>query len=170
MCFACNCLLAPMLSWFTPLLLTTTSSVHYTVSSCHRYARAEQVCHDKYCLVTDFIYPASQDLRFFCIIIYTLRGTIFLSNWCWNVCDLPLRLLFLGGKNPFSQLETFCVYELPCYFFLVMKIFYSLDISNSAKLGCFPFPRLILPSGSRAQWLEHQSPSTNLLFAMCHSV
>lgn len=163
MFFARNCLLAPMLSWFIPLFLTTTSSVRYTVSSCYRYARAEQICQDKYCLVTDFIYPASQDLRFFSIIIYTLRGTIFLSNWCRNVCDLPLRSLFQSTWN------FLCIWVTFSYFFLVMKIFYSLDISNSAKRGCFPFPRLILPSGSRAQLLQHQSPSSNLLIAICHS-
>lgn len=148
MCFACNCLLAPMLSWFIPLLLTTTSSVHYTVSSCYRYARAEQVCQDKYCQVTDFIYPASQDLRFFSIIIYTLRGTIFLSNWCRNVCDLPLTLLFWGEKNPFSQLETFCVYELPSVIsFWWWKYFIVLILVTLPNVGVSLSPDSSSPQG-----------------------
>lgn len=145
-----NCLLAPTLPRFIPLLpTTTTSSVQHTVSSCYRYARAEQVCQDKYCLVSDFIYAASQDLRFFSVIIYTfLRGRTFSSKTNVKmenfVSDFAARLALLKKKKPpLSQLETFCVFEsLSVISFRWWKYFIVLILVR-VKHGCFPFPRLI---------------------------
>lgn len=76
-----------------------------------------------------------------------------------------MRLLFQKKKKSFQSTSNFpCIWATFSYFFLVMKIFYSLDISNSAQCGCFA--RLILPWGSRAQWLGQQSPSNKP--PLCH--
>lgn len=50
----------------------------------------------------------------------------------------------------------------------MLKIFYSLDISNSAKHGRFPFPRCLPTHRLELSDYSSRAPVSKLLFGLCH--
>lgn len=77
-------------------------------------------------------------------------------------------LLGKKKKNPFQSAWSFCAYESFSVFFLVLKIFYTLYISNSAKHGCFPFSRRISAHRPELSNYSRRVPMSNLFFGLCH--